>query len=278
MKTMNYVKLTLTLISPLLILSCNRSNLKEATIDLPSNKLVSYSLTKNTKYLVVFESGLGMDHTSWTRTDLITKISPFTDVLLYDRAGLGKSAKGPDPRNIERFSAELGGVIDKVSNGRKVILIGHSLGGLIIRDYAIKNPQKTAAILFVDPSHELYNHFSQAIEDTICNKLRSAYGPNSGAISEAGELIEDFQYASTLPDLPDVPVVVITSMQQSDDNITSDKVNGSSRQGFYDAHEQLKNGVADFTHITTTNSGHNIMLEEPNLIIDNIKLLISKLP
>lgn len=139
---MNYLKLALTLISLFSILSCNRSNLKETTINLPSNKLVSYSLTKNTKYLIVFESGLGMDHTSWTRTDLITKISSFTDVLLYDRAGLGKSAKGPDPRNIERLSAELGGVIDKFSNGRKVILVGHSLGGLIIRDYAIKKPSK----------------------------------------------------------------------------------------------------------------------------------------
>lgn len=275
---MNYLKLALALIASLLILSCNRSNLKETTIDLPSNKLVSYSLTKNTKYLIVFESGLGMDHNSWTRTDLITKISSFTDVLLYDRAGIGKSAKGPDPRNIERLSAELGGVIDKFSNGRKVILVGHSLGGIIIRDYAIKNPQKTAAILFVDPFHDLYINFSQSIEDTICNSISRFFGPNFGGVSEARELVEDIQYSSTLPSLPNVPIIVITSMKQSADNVAADKIYGSSRQLHYNAHEQLKIGVTDFTHVATTNSGHDIMYEEPNLIIDNIKLLISKLP
>jgi len=78
--------------------------------------------------------------------------------------------------------------------------------------------------------------------------------------------------------LPDVPVVVITSMRQDPDNIASDEVNGSSRQGLWDAHEQLKNGVTDFTHIATVNSGHDIMWTESNLITGNVKLLISKLP
>lgn len=274
---MNCTKFVLILIGLSLILSCNKVKIKEKTIDLSSHKLVTYSVIKNTKYLVVFESGLGFDHTSWNRSNIIQEVSSFTDVLLYDRAGIGKSEKGPGPRNIERLSAELGSVIDNLSEGRKVILVGHSLGGVIIRDYAIKNPEKTAAILFVDPSHELYNHFSQSIEDTICKSMGSFFGPNSGGVSEAGELIEGLQYSSTLPDLPNVPVVVITSMRQDPDNNASDKVNGSSRQGLFDAHEQLKKGVTDFTHIATTNSGHDIMWDEPNLITDNVKLLISKL-
>ncbi len=70
-------------------------------------------------------------------------------MVIYDRAGIGKSETGPNPRNIERLSAEL----DSVINNFKVILVGHSLGGLIIRDYAIKNPEKTGTMLFVDPTH-----------------------------------------------------------------------------------------------------------------------------
>jgi len=192
---MSYPKFVLVLIGLSLILSCNKAKIKETTIDLSSHKLVTYSVIKNTKYLVVFESVLGFDHISWNRTNIIREVSSFTDVLLYDRAGIGKSENGPGPRNIERLSAELGSVIYKLSDGRKVILVGHSLGGIIIRDYAIKNPEKTAAILFVDPSHELYNHFTQAIEDTICKRLGGAFGLNSGGVSEAGELIEDLQYS-----------------------------------------------------------------------------------
>jgi pimeloyl-ACP methyl ester carboxylesterase len=261
----------------LLILSCNKVNFKESDIDLSSHKIAAYSVINNARYLVVFESGLGDDHSVWIKKNIITKISALSDVLLYDRAGIGKSETGPKPRNINRLSSELDSVINKFSNGRKVILVGHSLGGLIIRDYAVKNPEKTAAILFVDPVHESYNHFSQANEDTIGNSMKRVFGPVYGGVSEAGELIEDLQYSSTLPDLPNVPVIVLTSMKQNAANIAADKMNGSSRQGCYNAHELLKKGVIDYTHISTKNSGHYIMYEEPGLIIENIELLISKL-
>lgn len=274
---MKILKLASILLGTLLILSCNKVDFKETTIDLSSHKLATYSVIRNTKYLAVFESGLGDDHSVWIKKNIISEISPITDVLLYDRAGMGKSETGPDPRNIARLQTELDSAINKFSNGRKVILIGHSLGGLIIRDYAIKNPEKIAAILFVDPAHEFYNHFSQPNEDTIYNSIKRVFGPDYGGVSEAKELIEDIQYSSTLPDLPDVPVIVLTSMKQNADNVAADKMNGSSRQGHYNAHELLKNGVTDFTHISTTNSGHYIMYEEPGLVIDNIRLLISKL-
>jgi hypothetical protein len=274
---MNRSKFVLILLASFLIQSCNKAKFNETAIDLSTHKLVTYSVIRNTKYLVVFESGLGDDHATWNKKNIVSNISTVTDVLLYDRAGIGKSEIGPNPRNIERLSAELGKVINKFSNGRKIILVGHSLGGLIIRDYAIKNPEKTAAILFVDPAHELYNHFTQSNEDTICNSISHIFGPNYGGVSEARELIEDIQYSSTLSNLPNVPVIVLTSMKQNADNVAADKMNSSSRQGHYDAHEQLKTGVTDFTHISTTNSGHYIMYEEPNLITDNIRLLISKL-
>jgi pimeloyl-ACP methyl ester carboxylesterase len=191
---------------------------------------------------------------------------------MYDRAGYGQSENGPGPRNIDRLRSELDSVINKFSNGRKVILIGHSLGGMIIRDYAVKNPFKTAALLFIDPSHEFYNHPSQAEEDMLYDASKNANGANFGGTLEAREFIEDLQYVSTLASLPNVPVIVLTSMQLDATHSSSDK------QIWYNAHELLKNGVTDFTHIATTNSGHYIMIDEPTLVIDNFKLLISKLP
>src|SRR5215216_4850031 len=65
-------------------------------VDLGTHKLMAYTVSKNSKYLVVFESGHGNDHTSWYSTGKsseILSISNFldSDVLLYDRAGYGKS-------------------------------------------------------------------------------------------------------------------------------------------------------------------------------------------
>ncbi|MEQ1797918.1 MAG: alpha/beta fold hydrolase [Lacibacter sp.] len=260
-----------------LFISCKKKNktpdtFTATTISLPTHKLVSFSSVKNTKYLIVFETGLGDDHSIWNQKNLPATISAKQDVLMYDRAGYGKSEKGQAPRNIAKLSGELDSIINRYANGRKIILVGHSLAGMIIRDYAIKNPAKIAGILFIDPSHETYNNPTQAQEDLIYNTFLSSNGANFGATMEARELIEDSQYMATLPDLPNVPVIVLTSMKvDASHNVTD-------RQNWFNAHELLKTGITDFTHISTANSGHYIFIEEPNLVLDKLNLLISKLP
>jgi alpha/beta hydrolase fold len=271
-------KMATAILILLLSFSCSKDDKQssltftQSQISLPTHKLTAYSIIQNSKYLVVFEAGLGDDHSVWNEKNIPTLIHSKSDVVLYDRAGYGKSEVGPAPRNINRLSMELESVVNQFSNGRKVILVGHSLGGMIIRDYAIKNPSKIAGLLFVDPSHENYNQPTQADEDLIHNYFSSNYGATFGGTLEARELIEDSQYTSTLPNLPNIPVIVISSMKVDADHSMSD------RQVWYDAHEMLKNGVTDFTHIATTISGHYIMNDEPNIILEHINLLLSKLP
>ncbi|MGY0041019.1 alpha/beta fold hydrolase [Pedobacter sp. NJ-S-72] len=146
------------------------------------------------------------------------------------------------------------------------------MGGIIVRDYAIKNPEKTAGLLLVDPSHENFNQPTQAIEDHLYSLASSNFGFQSGAATECRELIEDMQYAAKLPNLPNIPVIVLTSMKN--DNA----IYGKSPQDWYNAHELLKNGVTDFTHVATINSSHFIHQEEPAFFLKNLKLLLSKLP
>ncbi|OMQ12977.1 alpha/beta fold hydrolase [[Flexibacter] sp. ATCC 35103] len=250
---------------------------QETAVDLGTHKLMAYTVSKKSKYLVVFESGHGNDHTSWYSTGKsseIFSIADFldSDVLLYDRAGYGKSEFNTEPRNINTLRSELETVIDQFANGRKVVLVGHSLGGLIIRDYAIKNPERVAGLVFIDASHEKYNHFSQDQINTFYTNYKTMYGANSGIALETLQLIEDFKYAATLPNLPDVPVLAITSMKIDAEH------NAADRQLWYDSKEALKTGITNFKHITTIKSGHFIQLEEPKLVLGNIRSMLSQLP
>lgn len=270
-------RLPILFLNLITLASCSETNVTSSnftpiTISFPTHKLVSFSIIKNTKYLIVFETGLGDDHLIWNQKNLPATISTKQDVLMYDRAGYGTSEKGPAPRNIMRLSGELDTVINRFALERKVILVGHSLAGMIMRDYAIKNPTKVAGILFIDPSHEAYNNPTQEQEDFIYNIFLNSNGSDFGATMEARELIEDAQYLTTLPNLPNVPIIVLTSMKVDASH------NATDRQNWFNAHELFKTGVSDFTHISTTNSGHYIFNEEPNLVLDNLNLLISKLP
>lgn len=246
-----------------------------SAIKLSTHQVAAFTILNNTKYLVVFESGLGDSHTVWSRSSIPSAISTKVDVLMYDRAGYGKSGKGQAPRNIATLSGELDSVIAKVAGERKVILVGHSLGGMIIRDYAVKHPAKVAGLLFIDPSHELFNRPNQRQEDLIAFLVGIK---SAGSRMEAKELIEDANYMATVGQLPNVPVVVLTSMKHDEANTKADEGFNKTREDWYNAHESLKNGVSDFTHIATTKSGHYIFKEEPDLVLDNLNKLLAKLP
>ncbi len=265
---------------PLLLLSCRKdpltpSSFAEARLQIGSYFVKTYSSVPrlNSKYLVVFDSGLGDYSKVWTDSKVPDSLRITTDVVLYDRAGYNNTPAPPAPRNVDHMRADLDSVIAHHANGRKVILVSHSLGGYIARDYAVKNPGKVAALLFVDPSHELYNGLlDQPTEDQIYNAFKAFYGAGYGATLEARELIEDAQYMATLPNLPAVPVVVITSMQTDAGHDAPD------RQQWYQAHQSLGAGVSDFTHLVTTASGHYIMRTEPGLVISRLRTLLSRLP
>lgn len=268
------------------LFSCNEktvlpNQVRETLVNVGTHDLMTYTIIKDSKYLVVFESGLGNGHESWNpsgNTNDLMESSDLlqSDVLLYDRAGYGKSDHDSSPRNINQLRTELEKVINQFSNGRKIILVGHSLGGLIIRDYAIKNPAQVAGLLFVDPTHENFNQLTQSMEDQVYELAASAYGASSGDATEARQLIEDLQYTSTLPNLLNIPVIVLTSMKEDEANKTAEAFYHKTRQDWYNAHELLGKGVTDFTHIATTKSGHYIHQEEPELLLDNLKLLLSK--
>lgn len=272
-------KLPLLFVLFLLLLACKKSDnpsitLTETSVSAFSHQLATFSVIKGSKYLIVFESGLGDDHLVWTKSNTISQLSQLSDIVLYDRAGYGKSTKVSEVRNIEKLSSELDSVINRFSNKRKVILVGHSLGGLIIRDYAIKHPNQIAGLFFVDTSHEKYNGVTttQQVEDQIVATFTQQYGANFGGTQEAKELIEDMHYCATLPNLPNVPVAVVTSMKTDATHTQAD------RQLWYDAQESLKTDISDFTHISTIQSGHYIMQEEPVLIYNTLQTLLAKLP
>ena len=259
----------------------NSSGYSESSVNLTTHKLSTYSVDKKSKYLVVMESGLGDGHESWMpsgkKSELIDlSLAINSDVLVYDRGGYGKSGIDNEPRTIAKLRSELERVIDQYANGRKVVLAGHSLGGMIVRDYAIKNPNKAAAVLFVDPMHEKYNNPDAA--SIVYEAFVKAYGANFAGAKEAKEIATDIAYGASLPNLPNIPVVVLTSMKHDESNNTSDEMNKLNREKWFQAHEQLGNGLSNFTHIGTIKSGHYIQHDEPELVINNIKFLLSKLP
>lgn len=68
----------------------------------------------------------------------------------YDRAGMGFSPKGPSPRDGIAIVGDFEKLIAAVGERGPYILVGHSMAGLRLREYAGRNPDKVAGIVLVD--------------------------------------------------------------------------------------------------------------------------------
>jgi pimeloyl-ACP methyl ester carboxylesterase len=68
----------------------------------------------------------------------------------YDRAGLGLSDPGPQPRDGLAVVGDLETLLEAAHEDGPFILVGHSMAGLYLRLYANRNPNKVAGVVLVD--------------------------------------------------------------------------------------------------------------------------------
>ena len=81
------------------------------------------------------------------------QIATYTRVCSYDRAGLGWSEPGPEPRDALHIASELRALLRNAGETPPYVLVGNSLGGLFVRVYTDQYPEDVVGLLLVDPSH-----------------------------------------------------------------------------------------------------------------------------
>jgi pimeloyl-ACP methyl ester carboxylesterase len=101
---------------------------------------------------VVMESGNGNFSLNWGHVP--QEVAKFTRVCTYDRAGLGWSDRSPQPRTAHNLVADLHTLLARSGVVPPYVLVGHSLGGMLLRLYAREYPDQVVGLVLVDSSHE----------------------------------------------------------------------------------------------------------------------------
>jgi pimeloyl-ACP methyl ester carboxylesterase len=70
--------------------------------------------------------------------------------IAYDRAGLGHSPPGPVPRDGRAIVADMHALLQAMGETGPVVLVGHSMGGLMVRLYAVTWPEQVLGVVLVD--------------------------------------------------------------------------------------------------------------------------------
>jgi len=107
---------------------------------------------KDGQPIVILDSGLGSDSTSWKLVQ--PEVAKFARVCSYDRAGLGRSEKAPKLGDGDSIIADLHRLLVAANIRPPFVLVGHSLGGLNSRRYAVEHPSDVVGMVFVDSPNE----------------------------------------------------------------------------------------------------------------------------
>jgi pimeloyl-ACP methyl ester carboxylesterase len=101
---------------------------------------------------VVIENGLGDFSFDWVLVQ--NPVSRFTRVCTYDRAGYAWSEPGPKPRTFAQLNLELRDALSKLGERVPFVLVGHSYGGPVVRNFAASYPNDVAGMILVDSAFE----------------------------------------------------------------------------------------------------------------------------
>lgn len=203
---------------------------------------------------VIFESGFTGGLFLWQPVQ--SGIAKQTLTLSYERAGLGRSDPGPDPRSAERIARELHALLAAKAIAPPYILVGHSAGALYVRVFAHMYPKEIAGLVLVDPATE--EDYERMQQDKSVEDLQKM-GMPSGTLAQWRALPETIDQARHAWPLPGVPVVVLTSGKPLG---AWPLATAEDMQRWLDSHDKLVAKIPGAKHIVIQNADHLSILNE----------------
>jgi pimeloyl-ACP methyl ester carboxylesterase len=234
---------------------------------------------------VILVTGLGERADNWMITNdpdeisVFEGVSKFTKVLAYDRPSRSSSIK--NLATIKDSAKDLNLLLINSGIEPPYILVGHSLGGPIIRLYGSKYPENVAGFVFVDA-------LSEDLADNLTKKELSNFEKLNDPLAQGRPKGSEntFYTTAVIPLLkciktPKVPTIILTAdiPPITEEDIISGKLPSFVTQKFADdlweaqliAQDKFAKKFPCAKHITRTNSTHYIHVYQPKLVICSIK-------
>ena len=218
---------------------------------------------------VVFDYGLGGGLETWN--NVFPEVARFTRVVAYDRAGSGKSEKGPEPRSFSEMATELHALLHRANIAAPYVLVGHSLGAANLRAFAYLFPAEVAGLVFIDPFNEKVFSAVSEKEKEAEMAQQEARAKSASAVEQAewqflkGEVVNNFPQLSSFGKPPDVPMMVLVAGRDRPPHWATSLM---EQYGMWMA-EASEGGL-----VFTPDSGHSIQRDDPALVISAIRRVV----
>ena len=243
------------------------------------------------------------------------EVARFTRICSYDRAGYGWSEPSPYPRTATTMVEELHMLLVNAKVEGPYVLIGHSLGGMLMRVYSYNYLDEVVGLILVDSLHEEQITRLPDIQIRLLHEgigqvrklaLLSSTGimafapqniPNPGLpdgayaqlqatmatsgifetdVAELGVMEESCAEVRALriTSFGDLPFIVLSAGREETIASLSDAENQQRWEVWQALQSELVALSSDSKQVIAKQSGHNIQLDQPDLVIDAIREMV----
>ncbi len=250
---------------------------------------------------ILLESGLD-DRGSWSWAGIQDELSQISRVCAYDRAGMLWSEPREGPRDAERIAGELHAILAAASEAPLYVMVGHSLGGLLVRVYDERYPGEAVGFVFVDASHpEQERRFPTEVQELMQRAQsdprwlfrilapyriftgerptpRTAYWWRSfpeGVLGESAGADAIFEQAARAGSLGDRPLVVLTAGVTPTMPGVSDEGNAAMRRILLELKEELAGLSTNSDHRIVEGAGHYVHRDRPEAVVAAIRDVVT---
>lgn len=263
---------------------------------------------------VILEAGLLDFSVVWSRVQPAS--GALTRTCAYDRAGSGWSDPSPRARTSHAMVEELHTLLSRGQVQGPVILVGHSFGAIIARLYAHRFPDQVLGLVLVDGAHEDQWERLPAMQragEALVGQFRllDRLGrsgllallpvgmPNRGLPPDAAAQYHNLLVASgyfgtgvrELEGLPrsmaqlrraarrgplQAPVVVISRGLPAGLRGLNPAGQAGVERVWRELQDNLAAGAPDREQVIAEQSGHDVHLQQPELVLDAIRRTVAR--
>lgn len=240
--------------------------IKDMLIQISNCKLYAKLVGENNgKPTIVMDAGYGDYSKGWD--SVISEISMLSNVLIYDRAGLGKSESSSNSRTSREMIKELKELLTEAKIEPPYILVGHSFGGVNTRLYATKYPNEVCGLILVDSTPEDYR---ERFLPTMPKEFQQAYKKQFVYEGNYNEFMQSLKQLKESRRKLNVPLIVLSAGKKA-------HYSEASQVLWNEMQKEILKISSNSEFIMAENSAHYIQNDEPEVVISAIKTLIDKI-
>lgn len=248
--------------------------------------------------VLVFESGAGTPMGNWDK--VLEGSSKLAPVVTYDRPGIGQSEAVDELPTLKSVADRLVKLLNELKLEPPYVLVGHSLGGVFVRGFAIHHPEKLAGLIIIDPGdftetseniRDYYEFLSweesrvDSLIQSFVDKRKARRAKSPVSIQREGQLLEnlrenDFLEISESP-LPYIPVHILTggrfdlpkkfwSTTYDEETLFRSKVQHRMNR-WMEVIQSVERGML----LYSADAAHFVQWDDPELVIASIKIVLS---